>query len=223
MSKRSFEPRQAALEHNKARARKLRGGFEVHLAERLAEFEMLLRRESIIALRPEMMVLDIGALVLAVRHLIERQIGNLRKRLVELRRKLLFLRFERGNLGLEARDLGHERLGGGFLVALLRSADLLRRRVAPRLGRLGLLNRRAPALVERDQLSRFRRQAAPRQSAVEFLLVLADPFDVVHGRSLSASCPAGRGTRSIASTGCLGKVVPDAKAGEYRIARLRER
>jgi hypothetical protein len=35
--------------------------------------------------------------------------------------------------------------------------------------------------------------------------------------------PAGPGHRSIASTGCLGKVVPDAKAGEYRIARLRER
>ena len=159
LPKRAFEPCEAALQHNKARARKLRGGLEVHLAERLAEFEMLLGREAVIALRPEMMVLDIGALVLAVRHLIERQIGNLRERLVELRRKLLFLRFERRNLGLEARDLGHERLGGGFLVALLRRADLLRRRVAPRQGRLRLLDRRAPALVERDQLSRLRRQA----------------------------------------------------------------
>jgi hypothetical protein len=35
--------------------------------------------------------------------------------------------------------------------------------------------------------------------------------------------PAGRGTRSIASTGCLEKLAPDAKAGYYRIARLRER
>src|SRR3954454_25092993 len=114
LSKRSFKPREAALEHNKARARKLRGGFEIHLTERLAEFEMLLRREPEIALRPEMMVLHVGAFVRAIRHVVERQIGNLRNYLVELRRKLLFLRFERGNLGLEARDFGHERLGGGF-------------------------------------------------------------------------------------------------------------
>jgi len=35
--------------------------------------------------------------------------------------------------------------------------------------------------------------------------------------------PAGRGTRSVTSTGCLEKVVTDAKTDEYRIARLRER
>jgi hypothetical protein len=35
--------------------------------------------------------------------------------------------------------------------------------------------------------------------------------------------PPGGAPDPFASTGCLGKVVPDAKAGEYRIARLRER
>jgi hypothetical protein len=84
LPERAFKPRQAALEHDKTRAGKLRGGLEIHLAERLAQIEMLLRRESIVALRPKMMVLDIGALVLAIGHFIERQVWDLRERLIEL-------------------------------------------------------------------------------------------------------------------------------------------
>ena len=84
LPERAFKSRQAALEHDKTRTRKLRGGLEVHLAERLAQIEMLLRRESIVALRPKMMVLDVGALVLPIGHFIERQVWDLRERLVEL-------------------------------------------------------------------------------------------------------------------------------------------
>ena len=57
---------------------------EIHLAERFAELEMLLRRERVVALRAEAMMLDIVVRVLAVRHIVERQVGNLRQRLVEL-------------------------------------------------------------------------------------------------------------------------------------------
>ena len=84
LPERAFEPRQALLQHDKARAGQLRRGLEIHLAERFAEIEMLLRRERIIALRPETMMLDIVVLVLAVGHFVERQIGNFGQRFFEL-------------------------------------------------------------------------------------------------------------------------------------------
>ena len=44
---------------------------------------MLLRRERIVALRPETMMLDVVVLVLAVGHVVERQIGNFGERIVQ--------------------------------------------------------------------------------------------------------------------------------------------
>ena len=84
LPERALEPREPALQHDEARAGQFRGGLEIHLAERFAELEMLLRRERVIALRPEMVMLDVVVLVLAVGHLVERQVGNLRERLVQL-------------------------------------------------------------------------------------------------------------------------------------------
>src|SRR6266566_1866009 len=53
LPERAFEPCEAALQHHEARARQLRGGLEIHLPERLAEIEMLRRREPIFALGTE--------------------------------------------------------------------------------------------------------------------------------------------------------------------------
>src|SRR5262249_31429647 len=130
LPKRALEPREAALQHHEARARQLRSGLEIHLPEPLAEIEMLLRREAVIALGTEAMMLDVAAWVLAVRHFGQRQIGDLRERVVERLGELLFSRLERRDLGLQARALGHERLPRRFFVAFLRRADLPRRRVA---------------------------------------------------------------------------------------------
>src|SRR5262245_66048073 len=93
---------------------------------------MLLLLEAIVALGAEAMVLDVAAGVLAVRHFGrgQRHVGNLRERVVERLGELLFLRLEPRDLGLQARDLGHERLRRRFLVAFLRRPDLARRRVA---------------------------------------------------------------------------------------------
>ena len=144
---------------------------------------MLLRRKAVLALGPEMVVLDVVRLVLAVRHLGrgKRQIGNPRERVLELFRGLLLLRLQRRNVSLELRDLAHQRLRGHLLAALLCGTDLFRGLVAPRLRRLGLLDRRAPAFVELDQPRPFRREPAPLKAAVELILVVANPFDVVHG------------------------------------------
>ena len=82
LAERAFEPRQAFFEHNKTRAGQFCRGLEIHLAERFAEIEMLFRLERVVAPGPEMMMLDIVVLVLAVGHVVERQIGNFGKRVV---------------------------------------------------------------------------------------------------------------------------------------------
>src|SRR5215813_3558145 len=95
LAERTLEPREPTLEYDKACARQLRGGIEIHLPERFAELEMLLRRETVASLGTEAVVLHIIACVLAVRSLRQRQVGNLRKRIVEFLRELLLLRLER--------------------------------------------------------------------------------------------------------------------------------
>src|SRR5882724_3974589 len=94
LSERTLKPCETFFQDHEARAGKLRRGLEVHLVERLAEIEMLPGRKAVIALGPEMMVLDIVVDVLAVRHLgrRKRQVRDLRERVVELLRELLLLR-----------------------------------------------------------------------------------------------------------------------------------
>src|SRR5262249_60093366 len=102
LPERALESREATLQNHEARARQLRGGLEIHLPERFAEIEMLLRREAIVALGAEAMVLDVAAGGLAVRHFGrgQRHVGNLRERVVERLGELLFLRLEPRDLAL---------------------------------------------------------------------------------------------------------------------------
>src|SRR5262249_34461645 len=133
--------------------------------------------------------LDVVVSVIPVRHIRGGQIGNLCERVVEFSREFLFFRFQLWNSGLEPRHLCHQHLRGGFFVALLRRADLLGSRVAPRQRRLELLDRGAPALVELNQPLRFGRKAAPAKATVELIGMLADPLYVVHGEFCPASWP----------------------------------
>src|SRR6476646_10685284 len=103
LPERALESREAALQHHEAGARQLRGGLEIHLPERLAEIEMLLRREAVVALGAEAMVLDVAAGALAGRHFRQWQVGDLRERVVELLGELLFFRLERRDFGLQSR------------------------------------------------------------------------------------------------------------------------
>ena len=50
LPERALQPRQALLQHDKTRAGNFAASLEIHLAERFAEFEMLLRLEGVIAL-----------------------------------------------------------------------------------------------------------------------------------------------------------------------------
>src|SRR5437763_410691 len=124
LRERALESRNAGLEHHEARAGQLGRGLEVHLPQSFTEIEMLQRRESVVALDAETMVLDVVGCLLAVRQVLERQVGDLRERVLELLRELLLFCLERGDFGFQACDLGKERLRRRLLIAFFRRADL---------------------------------------------------------------------------------------------------
>ena len=68
-----------------------------------------------------------------------------------------------------------------LVLVLLRRADLLRGRVAPRLRMLRPSGSPRAASRRARAASRIRRQPAPRRPRVEGVGVVANPFDVVHG------------------------------------------
>ena len=161
LPERAFQPRQAFFQHDETRARQFRRGFEIHLAERFAEFEMLLGwvRERIVALRAEFMMLHIAVLVVAVGHLVERQIGNPRQRFFKFLRGLLLLGLKGRYRCFQRRDLGHQGLRLRFVLGLFGLADFLGGRVAARLGLFERDDRRAPASVDAQPAAPRRRQA----------------------------------------------------------------
>jgi len=174
-----------ALEHREARAGELCGGLEVHLAQVFAQFEVLLWRKRIIALRPEVMVLDVVVLVLAVGHFGCRQIRNRGERVVQFPRIFLLLCFQRRHRRLDLVDLGHQR-GRGDLVASLLSLETLRGSfLTPRLCLLCPLDCVSALLIKREDRRRLRWKPAPRKARVEASRVFANPFDVVHGGLLA--------------------------------------
>src|SRR5262249_21322423 len=142
----------------------------------------------------------------------QRQIGNLRERAVELIGELLFLRLERRDLGLQARDLGHERLRRRFLVAFLRRADLPRRRVAagergppPLAGGAAARVAFPPPLFLPDRPLCCRREPARREPPVEGVGIVTNPLDVVHlQRPSGESAPCYSATAAILPSPCGG-------------------
>ncbi len=157
---------------------------------------MLLRREVVIAFGPEFMMLDIAVLVGAVRHLVERQIGDGRQNILKHHISVFRRLFELRHLGLEIVDLGHQRIGSRVVLGLLGLADVLRRRIAARLRQFGRGDGSAPLFVQFDQPLRLAGQPAALQRAIEGLGVVADPFDVVHG-SIPYDLAMGSGALSL--------------------------
>src|SRR5580658_5072824 len=94
---------------------------------------MLLGRKRIIAPGAEAMMLDVVLFVLAVGDLVERQIWDLRQRIVERLGGGFLLRLYRRHRLLQRADFTQEALGLFLVLVFLGFADFLRRRVAARL------------------------------------------------------------------------------------------
>ena len=122
---RTFQPRQAFLQHDKARAAQFGGGLEIHVAERAAEIVMRLGRKSVVADLAVDVALHVAVLVGTIRDFVERQVRNrgqfLREFVVGRLRRQLELRHG----GLELGDLGHQRVGARVVLGLFGLADFL--------------------------------------------------------------------------------------------------
>ena len=193
LAERPFEPRQRTLQDHEPRTRQFRRRLEVHLAERLADLEMLpCGRQS--RRLPGPMALHIAAFVGTDRHLGFRQVRDDRKRLLERFSRFALLPFEPRHGLLERGDFGHQSKRARFVLGRLRLADLLRECVAALQGLLQGRHGALPAVVEGDQTLGLRLQAPVDERPVECGGVLADEADVVHG--IGPVCPRGAVGRS---------------------------
>ena len=160
LRQRPFQPRQLPLHDHETRAGDLCRSFEIHQPQPFADVEMLARlviqSRGWLSPAPHF---DVAGLVLAVRHVIERNVGNdgqcRLKRLVELALDCL----ARGNEVLDRAHLGFKLLGAGLVARLHRLADFLRGGIAPGLRILQFLHMVAPFGIDLQQLRRHWRQA----------------------------------------------------------------
>ena len=115
---------------------------------------MLFGLEGVVAFLAGLVMLDIAAGIFAVRHVVEQQVGDLRQLLVELVAEFFLLRFQRRQRDFKLVYFGHQLKRCVLVLFLLGLADLLGRRIAPRLCQLVFGDRRPPLLVERHQSTR---------------------------------------------------------------------
>ena len=186
-AERPFHPCQGPLQHHEAGTGNTRCRLEIHQAEGLAQFEMLLGFEGEFAGRAHAAHLDVAVLVRPIGHIRARQVGDDLQQLLQLGLKSAALVLALGQHVLQRGNLGHQLGGERIIFGGLRLADLLGRRIAPRLSILQGCDRGAPGLVQLDESGTHGYQPAPRKGVVEGLRVVADGFDVVHGRPLWGS------------------------------------
>ena len=145
---------------------------------------MLLGLEVEFRRRPHRAQLDIGLLVGPDRDVICRDIGDGSEQGAQLIVKPLLLTFALGDRDFERGDLVHQPLGGGFILACFRLANLLGSSVAAGLRLLQFLNCAAALLVQLENLIQRllgRLEGAVLQPRNEGVLVVANPFDVEQG------------------------------------------
>ena len=157
-------------------------GVEIHEAEPLADLKVLFRLEPFRKGRrnPMLAKFDIVVLVLAVRRIGERQVGNRGEFHIERRSCLPLGRLQFRHGRLEPGDLGAKIVGRDTILARHRHADLLRNGVAPLLRGLERQDRRPALFVQRDQRFRSWAEPAAPQALVKSFRVLSDRSDIVH-------------------------------------------
>jgi hypothetical protein len=129
-------------------------------------------------------------LVLAVRNIGGRDVGDTRQRIGEFGRELALFVFGGRQRGLDLRDFGLQLFGElGILLAHC-DADLLGGGIAARLHFLRLLNDSTAAFVERDERVGERLGATSGERRIEGGRIVTNPFDIEHGDTIVM---AGRG------------------------------
>ena len=189
LAKRAFQPRDLPGENREARARKLRRTLEIHLAERLADLEMLARPGGFRLRLADPAHLDIVALVPAERNVVERDVGQDGQRVAHGAVEIALGRLAVLDEGLDVGDFGLQPLGKLHVAGAHGIADLLGRGVAAFLLFLEGDEMGAARLVMADDFldlcgSLVLRPAALFESSGKRFGLFANPFDVEHWQSV---------------------------------------
>ncbi len=177
-AQRPLQPGDLAAGHDKARPRQLRRRREIHQAEGLAQLVMLLRLEIEGAGIANPAQLGILRLIGPVRHIGVQNIRQPAEGGVKLRLQFSLSRFQILRAAFQLRHLADQRIG--ITAGRLGLADLLRRRIAPRLQFLHLCLDFSPRGIKIEQRIGLRRQAASFHCRIEVLRIFPDPFQVKH-------------------------------------------
>ena len=183
LGERAVKAGDAAAQRRETRARYGGGRLEIE-AEGGAEIGVVAGCEVERARRAPACLLDILALVRAVRHVVCGDIGEGEEAVGERRGQFAVAGLQRGETLLERCHLGLQRLSLRRVFLRHCLADGLARLVTAGLSGLHLGRDGARLGIEREDLDGCGRCAAPRQAGVERCGILADQADVVHGASL---------------------------------------
>ena len=151
LAERAFEPGKLALQDREPAARHAGGPLEIHEAHRLADLEMLPCPVRPWLHRAEGAHHDIVVLVLAGRHVVERDVGQDGERASSSLSSSRSIVFGAGQKRLDLADLGLQRFGKRGVAGAHGVADFLGGGVAAFLLGLQRAEMGAPRLVERDQ------------------------------------------------------------------------
>ena len=179
LDERTLELRALAKDDREARARQLHATREIENAELLADRHVIENLEIRILPRADLADFDVSGRIHASRDLRSGKVRNHEERLAKI---VIDLRELLVNLGNAITDLAHLLLGRGNVAAFLRDlADFLRGRVALRLQRLGLCDKRTALGVEVTRILNLGLiDATARFSGHDCVELVTDLLDVNH-------------------------------------------
>ncbi len=183
LAERPLQPRELAGEDGETRTRKLGGPLEIHITKCFADFEMLLGCMVPAGLLADDAGHDVVVLVLAIRHVVEGNIGQARQGVVQLGGDLAVLLLGARHLVLEVGDFGFEFFRKLHVLLRHGCADFLGGGIAAGLHVLQGLDDGTALFIQRDQACGRRLRATACERRVESFGVFTYPFNVVHRRS----------------------------------------
>ncbi len=183
LAERPLQTRQLAGQHRETRTGELGSAFEIHIAERFANLEVLLCRVVPAGLLAGDAGHHIVVLVLAIGHIVEGHVRQARQGIVQLGGDLTVLFLGARHVFLDISDFGFQLFRQFHVLLRHGGADFLGGGVAAGLHILQRLDDGTALFIESDQTCRRGLYAAPCKGRIKSFGVFAYPFNVVHRRS----------------------------------------
>ena len=184
LGQRAVQAGNGARQNHEARARQLRGGFEVQTILNGGQLIMLNRLEREFARGAPAVDLDIVVFVVPIWHVIGHDVGQAHQKISKLGVQLFRLLIKAGDLGFLLADQCTQTLELGLVARGFCRPNGLGRLVGFRLCGFGGQNGGAAVFIQRQNLARQFRKAPTGHSLVERFGVVADQADIMHGSVL---------------------------------------